>query len=521
MDISSTQAAVSSLAMPNQTHHNGLISITNYDVLTEPPVNGTFGRYQLDHYKSHVGNNRLQVFLNLYQQGYDDARLRGDTAELKAIVEKIVATVCQQCVPPGRFLWNANSSSTTPTPTEPLWQTMQPDQVQNFLHAVLQPQPPPPAVAVAPPFSHPMDNPKRRRRSSLLRRSASESMLVDSKKKMFRMGNFPQRQVKEEPTWSSSRNTNMNGLILSLNRVDVILTSTRDALDPNSQSVGNNRLHILVAMRSGQYQQATIDGRERILDEIIETVNTFWKGRFLTESDDGYELISKEDVRNSLRSIFDMRSSQNLLSMQRASGDGPVILPDQNLALDSSSDIDPVPLVAPQSGPGLLSRSPRLGLPRQTSTGMLHQSPPTMVARNAHAALARQVSASVLPTEPIMNIGDVGDLRSAAVRSLQKQRARQTIANKLEQVSSSVRNRHHNGNLNGLGLPVPPTTTFMEVDHQEQETNHNHNNNNDDDTSGGPHLAFASSARKRQSTFFGALDPSIMEELAAEDFDDD
>ena len=331
---------------------------------------------------------------------------------------------------------------------------------------------------------------KRRRRSSLLRRSASESMLVDSKKKLFRMVGAgdgpPPREVREEPTWSSShRIANKDGVILSLNRMDVILTSSRDALDPNSQSVGNNRLHILVAMQSGKYQQATIDGREAILDEVIQTVKTFWKGRFLTESgSDGYEMISKDDARNALRSIFEMRSSQNLLSRQvRNNGESPII-PDHNLAHSARSPVKVMPSISSSSSDASAAISvarkhppPSGALFKQSSTSMI-PSMPSLVSRNANAALARQVSSSVLPTEPpavLFHDGTGDDLRSAAVRSLQKQKARQTIASRLEKATMSSRNnlqqQHSNGihpaALSAVGGATTSTSTtrsFMDLD---------------------------------------------------------
>jgi hypothetical protein len=195
------------------------------------------------------------------------------------------------------------------------------------------------------------------------------------------IGDRPDRgQINEEPTWSSSCNTNKNGMILSLNRMVLVLTSSRNALDPNSQNLGNNRLHLSVAMLSARYQQATMDGREAVLDEVIETVNTFWKGRFLTESDKGYELIDKDDARNALRSIFDMRASQNLFSRGRDNTGVAMVVPDPNLAPDLPEASSSGNFAS--SGPGLISRSPRKGLLKQSSTGMIRQ-PPTMVTRHA------------------------------------------------------------------------------------------------------------------------------------------
>jgi len=269
--------------------------------------------------------------------------------------------------------------------------------------------------------------------------------------------------------------------------------------------VGNNRLHILVAMQSGKYQQATVDGREAILDEVIQTVNTFWKGRFLTESAEGYEVINKEDVRNALRSIFDMRSSQNLLSRQRNNGEVPII-PDQALAHSTPKQASIPPPMMVAAGPGLISRNqgfltqtPNSSFPEESSMG----------SKNARVGLATEGSSSVISTDPVQLEG-VGDLRSAAVRSLQKQKERQTIASRLEKVSTSTASMNLNDNSynddHGINISynahAPSAASSMDMDTSARSSS----------------SSFASAAKKRQSTVFGKLDPSIMEELT--DLDD-
>jgi hypothetical protein len=213
--------------------------------------------------------------------------------------------------------------------------------------------------------------------------------------------------------------------------MDVILTGDREALDPNSQSVGNNRLHILVAMQSSKYQQESIDGKESVLDEVIQTVIMFWKGRFLVEGSNGHEELTKEEARSALRSIFDMRSGQTLAKRQ--------------------------------------------SLP---SAGIPYTPPP-------RESLTKQVSMPVIPSRPEVNLPDVSDLRSAAVRSLQKQKQRQTIANRLEQISR--RN-------------VPTANPIARHPFQRSRFG-------------------ARAPQKRESTVLGKLDASVMEQLVA-DFDD-
>jgi hypothetical protein len=514
------------------------ITISNYDVLADPPSgihDGKLGDYQLESYRSHVGNNRLQVFLTLYSQAYVGAHQRGDTNECNSIVDKIVNTVCQQCVPPGRFLVNANANQGVGEGGgNPVWQQMEERTVKKLIHAILKPTPGLDSAEIGLNSSSTTttailnssiasDSQKRRRRSSLLRRSASDGMIgidQDGKKKVSKLPGECSKGTREESTWSSSRGTKKDCAIVSLNRMDVILTSSRDALDPNSQSVGNNRLHILVAMQSGKYHHATVDGREAILDEVVQTVNTFWKGRFLTESSKGYDLLSKEDARNALRSIFDMRSGQNLLSKGQ---NVDLMMPDHNHA--HSVSLEGVTTVS-QFGPNLqrnLSKQASestlrettgkfpttnsMSITRQVSTSALPTGRTNFFANNATLGVPRQVSTSTIASLPVPLPSDVDDLRWAAVQSLQKQKARQNIAIRLENAS---RRGNHLVSLNPVAENVDPTTDARDTIPMDiPRTGRNL-----------PQFSVMSEhSKKRQSTVFSKLDPSVMEQLVA-DFDD-
>lgn len=523
------------------------ITISNYDALAEPPSSshdGKLGAYQLEKHNSHVGNNRLQVFLNLYRQAYDEALRRGDANECNSVVNKIVSTVCQQCVPPGRFLVDANSSQGE-AGGDPIWQQMEEGTVKELIHAILKPSQDiasgsdmqrsnPSAASLSPSTatglesSEAPDNQKRRRRSSLLRRSTSEGMLdvvLDGKKKMSRMQDELSRAAREEPTLSSFHGTNINGVVTSLNRMDVILTTTGDALDPNSQSVGNNRLHILVAMQSGKYQQATIHGREAILDEVVQTVNTFWKGRFLTESSKGYAVLGKEDARNALRSIFDMRSGQNLLSKGRSIDVAPIIAPEHNHAHSfhtkgvtaatfpgpcvNTALLKQVSMSMPPTTPGMISRKQGMHVVRQVSSSVLPSGNASYFPAISPMGAPRQVSASSTSTQPVALPTGLDEFRSAAVKSLQKQKARQAIATRLEMVSR-----------NGNKLPtLNPVIESVVLTHRCRDINSTPRGLPSSGSNVRSFSSVAEQAKKRQSTILGMLDPSVMEQLVA-DFDD-
>lgn len=372
--------------------------ITNYDVLVEPPIPGEgSGEFQLDNARNHTGNNRLEVFLGMDRENYDSARQRADFDECNRIVDKIVLTVCHKCEPNGRFLVSAAIGGSV------LWNQMDEQSAKLLLHSILQP------VTILPQRPQTVvedTEKKRRRRSSLLRRSASESMVgmvLDSKKKMTRS---KLDQTQEEP--SNWKSTLAGGV--TLRRMDVILSQPGYSLDPNSQSVGNNRLHVLVYMQSWQYQNATDNEKEAIVDEALQTVNKFWPGRFLVKSENGYEELTKDQARNALRSMFLMRAG----------------LPKRS-SLPTASAM-PLPM---RSGPVKQASAPAI------STN-----------------LERQTSASMITSGPQMNMPDSEAYRKKAVSQLKEKKARQKKLSRIEHKGT----RHMPAALNpNAQNPAPPT----------------------------------------------------------------
>ena len=511
-----------------------ITNITSYDVLADPSVEGVVGDYQLDNYKKNVGNNRLKVFLALHQQDYDRARGNYDFLRCEAIVSNILHTLNKKCVPTGRFLINSMSTVGIDNMNQtPVWILMGEHEAKQLIHGILKRVSPPDLYSgtqqqqlqqqQALPHSNAnngnkgTEELKRRRRSSLLRRSASDSLLDDSKK-VTRFDQQQRRMSREEPIWTSSRQITNNGIV-SLNRMDVILTSTMDALDPNCQSIGNNRLHILVAMQSGKYQQANDRQKEAILDEVIQTVNSFWKGRFLTETTNGcYEVLDHIDAQRSLRHIFEMRSGQNLLSQSPP----PLNItpnvssrPNNDSQLMSSGNLNREFNDASKSGNQF--RNDPLNMMRHASTSTLACGKNGLISDDTKKILSRQMSSSLIPNqisssslsriEPPIPLSGINDLRSAAIKSLQKQKARQQVANRLEKVS--MRNSQHQLQMQQQ-MQQPFNTNMMDgIIHK--------NNSNSEFSS----LSMGGGAKRRQSSIFGALDPSVMDEIVDGCFDDE
>jgi hypothetical protein len=313
-------------------------TLSKYDVLTQPPVPGVSTEYSLEEHSHHIGNQRFHVLLAINQDSYEKARLKGDFVECNRLVDGLVDTVCNQVVPRGRFLESLSKGATIEkTALEHQWKNMDESTIKSLLHKELtsfrdrlpvNPNDTPasafaetssslidsanefeaqiPSTSSVPSMPEPMedldDGQKRRRRSSLLRRSNSESMLglfLDNRKKLNLNAFDPRGNTQEEPTCWKSTTT-----LGELSRMDVVFTAERDALDPSCMSVGNNRLHILSAVRSAAFKQGSIEAQEQILDEMIEIVSVFWKGRFHVEVPGGYEGISSGEARDVMRIIL-------------------------------------------------------------------------------------------------------------------------------------------------------------------------------------------------------------------------
>eukprot|EP00531_Pseudo-nitzschia_arenysensis_P001843 CAMPEP_0116134200 /NCGR_PEP_ID=MMETSP0329-20121206/10520_1 /TAXON_ID=697910 /ORGANISM="Pseudo-nitzschia arenysensis, Strain B593" /LENGTH=532 /DNA_ID=CAMNT_0003628897 /DNA_START=186 /DNA_END=1784 /DNA_ORIENTATION=- len=516
-----------------------ITNITSYDVLSDPSIDGVIGEYQLENYTKNVGNNRLKVFLGLHQHDYDRACRQENVMACDSIVTNILDTLNKKCVPTGRFLVNTVQNygsnnmqvGSSQEAQSPQWQLMGEYEAKQLIHGILKGVKPPDsyryrqqqlqqqqqaAMLSNSDGRNGSDEHKRRRRSSLLRRSASESILDDSKK-VYRfdqeMGKQNRRMSREEPIWSSSRRLT-NNRIMSLNRMDVILTSTMDALDPNCQSIGNNRLHILVAMQSGKYQNANDRQKDAILDEVMQTVNSFWKGRFLTESMSGcYEELDSRDAKRSLRHIFDMRSGQSFLS--QSSKPALNITPKVPASGNNSNQSD-------ANKNGSQNRNDPFNMMRNASTSSILSGSNTLISNDTKKILSRQMSSSLIPNqtpssatlskiEPPVAVSGIDDLRSAAIRSLQKQKARQQVATRLEKVS--MRNSQQQQQIQQIQQPSSMGNMLL---------NGSSNNGNSNPSFNATfNASFPSGAKRRQSSIFGALDPTIMDEIVDGCFDDE
>ena len=169
-----------------------------------------------------------------------------------------------------------------------------------------------------------------------------------------------------------------------------------------------------------------------------------------------------------------------------------------------------------------LLRNDPMNMMRGASTSTLPIGNNNFISEDTKKMLSRQMSSSLLPTpisnnsmnnsmpriEPPIALSGINDLRSAAIKSLQKQKARQKVANKIEKVS--MRNSSQQQLQIQQQLIQPNSINIM------NGMSINNNNNFPPSFSTG-----GAGPKRRQSSIFGALDPTIMDEIVDGCFDDD
>lgn len=87
-----------------------------------------------------VGNKRLKVLLDIHRDAYVLARNGNDTTEMDRIVDKIINTVCVECVPNGRFIEKTPANEITGQ--QEGWRELFPPEIKQVIHVSLGGSPP-------------------------------------------------------------------------------------------------------------------------------------------------------------------------------------------------------------------------------------------------------------------------------------------------------------------------------------------------------------------------------------------
>lgn len=423
--------------------------------------------------ESHVGNKRFEVFLTIHREAYDQASSTSDYAECERIVDTIVEIVCQTCVPKGRFL-EQSSDEEDPCLRE-LSEMEARGRVHQALSAANGTRPAAPRLDASFPertestssrtlmdASSDADT-KRRRRGShkKFHRSISESMVVTSASRtpapdplidlesllledpdlsaeigkdeqeetpITRPSRFPPplkqlHRSATEPRTSNAfatANANLTPADTSLQSslpetsMDVVFAS-RSELATTMKHVGNNRFSVLLDVHLRPYIVANEQGRARIVRDIVDTVSTHWSGKFLVQTNRGFQELEAPQAKSTVAFLLANRQ--------------PPSLSDPTSITSSST--------SSERGTSTPSPPPSSALFSETAQTTQSLKRPVHLTSSQTPAQTIDAAISVAALHDPMGAPDIEKLRSEAVKNLKARQVKKELAKRLGRKASS------------------------------------------------------------------------------------
>ncbi|KAL9182226.1 hypothetical protein ACHAXT_012878 [Thalassiosira profunda] len=208
-----------------------------------------------------VGNRRFRVLLSLFRRRYLAARSVGDEAACASVAGLVLETVCDRCVPHGRFFVQHEGG----------WRQFERDgpATVRMVQRALELEP---VESSAPP--------KREQPAPFL------EMLCQAAE-----GKAPLRDESEEEPGP----------------FDVVCDAEGKGLAKERGYTGNNRLKILLAIRMRSYRAASgRRGKRKIAKEVVSSVLDEAGGRYLRCDASGrYEILPRKDAVECTQRAFD------------------------------------------------------------------------------------------------------------------------------------------------------------------------------------------------------------------------
>lgn len=245
------------------------IQLHNYDVLLAP--NSTANKHLLRFAQgNHIGNQRFAVLLSLFRQRYLQANLLGDEYECLNIAQEVMETVCDKCVPNGRFFeqgrdnrWqrlDRNSPSTLAMICNALKNDITTSSVER------QGETPKPVCRRADGFD-------------LLCKAASKKLPA------------PDEYVESPKPFDVICES--NGRQVSRSR--------------DCKHTGNNRLKIMIELRKRSYESSELEGKIQLANEVVSSILDDTHCNFLQQDKltSTYKLMSRELAVNCVKAAFD------------------------------------------------------------------------------------------------------------------------------------------------------------------------------------------------------------------------
>ncbi len=347
-----------------------ILHVTDYDVLADKMPGP---RYILEDYRRHIGNIRFGVLVDMYREAYDMVLMRGNDAECEKIVDRIVGVACHKdvaiTVNKGRFLIRRNGEGN--------WIRLEEEESKEVARqaltspgTILEEEPEGEIMAstalsalhlgglsaqVLSPGGGAFDfnnDKKRGRRRSLLRRSASESTMLDDKKKLHIRGlgldtmvsvaidddegdgayetDFSFSETCRDTPQRTERSPAGHGLIArqcsapavvshsseqikNWKGMDVVLSATGRTLSSKETFVGNNRLQVMITLQEERYKTLSPEGKDKVADDLVKAVCTFWGGRILVDQGFTYAKLGDGQAAVAMKNLLDPDEAQSII----------------------------------------------------------------------------------------------------------------------------------------------------------------------------------------------------------------
>jgi len=261
------------------------VAFTNYDVLfaAHPSTSSIGNQCQappytlIDH--SHIGNRRFIVLLSIYRPRYREAAKKGDEAKCKRIALEIIKTVRQQCS--GRFFRQDDVHGP--------WHQIEDDDAS--LVAAVQ---------------------CTMKVKSMKLKTSSDIDVVERPSKKARCATTSSLDLLCNAAMKKVPAPNEKIPFVSKPKpFDVICSSNQTTLKENANHVGNNRLQVILDMRTKTYEASTQEKRSEIIKEVVKSIIDDSSSQFLSEvegASEKYLPLSREKaaicIKNALNSKF-------------------------------------------------------------------------------------------------------------------------------------------------------------------------------------------------------------------------
>eukprot|EP00581_Thalassiosira_minuscula_P014014 CAMPEP_0183717164 /NCGR_PEP_ID=MMETSP0737-20130205/10851_1 /TAXON_ID=385413 /ORGANISM="Thalassiosira miniscula, Strain CCMP1093" /LENGTH=312 /DNA_ID=CAMNT_0025946551 /DNA_START=80 /DNA_END=1021 /DNA_ORIENTATION=+ len=230
----------------------------NYDVLLMPIVEDKPLRFAPG---NHVGNQRFRVLLNIFRQRYLQAVMFGHEHECKSIARDVYDTLCNRCVPNGRFFEKG---------CDDRWHQIGYDSLSSVVMKALKNDP-----------QECVRSTKRVRRRppgfELLHKAASERERL------------PVSGV----------------LVRSPNPFDVVCEANGLKLSQDRRYTGNNRLKIIFDIHKKRYKTSNKEGKQKIVQYVVSSIVDDASGHFLQMQNGKYKHMSRASAVACISSAID------------------------------------------------------------------------------------------------------------------------------------------------------------------------------------------------------------------------